>query len=732
MTIESDGTRAVSASGATTPMRRVLGVGLGFVGAAMAGLGLLAWDFGQPVERQVALVVAGLGLGVTLALGLTLRKTLSQAEAERKTTAQTLADREDFLRRVAESTPISMFAFDLIERKIVYTNNRLGKRLGYSEDEIAKFDDRWLLELAHPDDRLKLREFPQYDELGEHDVVHNEVRLRKCDGSYVWFGNWSSLASRDADGRPRLVIGVSIDVTERKRAEAALEQSEARFRTLAEHARDVVSRYELVPEARMAYVSPSVEAITGYTPDEFYEDPRLVFKLVHVGDREKFEQLRGHLPDLSEPVTLRSQHKDGRTVWLEHRAVPIVDSEKLQAVECISRDITEQVELEEQLRQSQKMEAIGRLAGGVAHDFNNLLSVTLGYVHLLKDQLTGGDPATEEALSAVEEVTHRASELTRQLLTFGRREDVRPQVTDLNALVVGLDHMLRRVLPENIQLVTRQASDLDAVLVDPGQVEQMLLNLVVNARDAMPKGGTLAVETQNVDKEHAGRLMLRDADSSGVLLIVRDTGVGMNEQTRLKVFEPYFTTKARGKGTGLGLSTVYGVMQQAGGAALVESELGRGTTVTLVFPATPGKPVAALPAAERRTDVGGKETVLLVEDEDILRKLVARMLRDLGYTVLDASDGPSALGISEKHPGSIELLITDVVMPHMSGLELVQRIGERRPGTRVVYMSGYTDDQIAGHGLQPGSALLLPKPFTPDELGSAVRGALDRRADRPA
>jgi len=379
--------------------------------------------------------------------------------------------------------------------------------------------------------------------------------------------------------------------------------------------------------------------------------------------------------------------------------------------------------LEEQLLLSQKLEAVGRLAGGVAHDFNNVLTAIIGSTELLLLDTPPGAPNREE-LDIIRDAGVRAQELIRQLLAFSARQVLNPVVLDLNRLVKNVNKMLRRLIGEDVKLVTALAPDLGAVRADPGQIEHALVNLALNARDAMPQGGQLTITTQNVDIADGSPAVLVPPGRY-VLLQVSDTGVGMDRETQQRVFDPFFTTKPRGKGSGLGLATVHGIVRQSGGDVTVESAPGAGATFRIYLPCVTAAldPVGA-PAAVT-APAAGSETVLLAEDEELVRVLARKVLEQAGYRVLVAAGGAEALALAERHDGPIHLLLTDVVMPEMSGRELMRRLIERRPGVRVLYMSGYADEAIARHGvLDPGTAF-MQKPFTPGVLAHRVRDVLD-------
>ncbi len=387
---------------------------------------------------------------------------------------------------------------------------------------------------------------------------------------------------------------------------------------------------------------------------------------------------------------------------------------------------------EEQLRQAQKLEAIGRLAGGVAHDFNNLLTAIMGYAQMVHNRLRPDDPSvrdTEEILKAAQ----RAAALTRQLLAFSRQQVLEPQVLDVNAIIIELDKMLRRLIGEDIDFVTAPASDLGRVKADPGQLEQVLVNLAVNARDAMPEGGKLTIETANVDLDEGYARTRVDLKSGPyVMLAVSDTGCGMSPDVMAQIFEPFFTTKAMGRGTGLGLATVHGIVKQSGGHIEVYSELGQGTTFKIYLPRVEG---AAESRPSSRPTPGrhqGHETLLLVEDEEIIRRVVRESLRMNGYTVLEAADGSQAIAICEERNQPLDLLITDVIMPLMSGPELVRRVNRVRPDLAVLYISGYTDRALIHQGMREAGTAFLQKPFTPDTLARKVREVLDERQQQAA
>jgi signal transduction histidine kinase len=392
------------------------------------------------------------------------------------------------------------------------------------------------------------------------------------------------------------------------------------------------------------------------------------------------------------------------------------------------RDLTRQRKLEDQLMQAQKMEAVGQLAGGVAHDFNNLLTVIMSYSSMLLADAAPDDAAKDD-IQAISDAAARAAGLTRQLLAFSRKQVLQLQAVNVNAIVTDIEKMLHRLIGEDISLSTHLDPHLALISADPGQLEQVLLNLAVNARDAMPNGGALTIATDNADlsAEHADR-HLGAAPGKYIMLAVTDTGTGMTKEVQQRLFEPFYTTKGAGKGTGLGLATVHGIVKQLGGDVYVYSEVGHGTTFKVYFPYLTTTPETVAVAPEHREAPRGSETILLAEDDDALRSLGARVLGAFGYKVLVARTGAEALRIVASHDGPIDLVATDVVMPEMSGSQLVAEVLKARPGIRVLFMSGYTDDEVMRRGVIDGQTAFLQKPFTPDMLAHKVRDVLDLHA----
>src|SRR5437879_1802067 len=431
---------------------------------------------------------------------------------------------------------------------------------------------------------------------------------------------------------------------------------------------------------------------------------------------------------VGEEAAIDALKKGASDYVLKPRPARLVSAVKRALREAEER--AERKKLEEQLRQAQKMEAIGQLTGGIAHDFNNMLTVIIGYSELMLQRLKADDPLRSE-VEQVKEAGVRASLLTRQLLAFSRKQVLQPRVLDLNAVLTNMDRMLQRLIGEDIDLVTVPAPGLGRVLADPGQIEQVIMNLAVNARDAMPQGGKLTIETANVELDDAYARQHGPVQSGPyVMLAVSDTGCGMDAETQARIFEPFFTTKEPGKGTGLGLSTVYGIVKQSEGYVWVYSEVGRGTTFKVYLPMVEGAVETVEPGVTPTRTVRGSETILLVEDDHAVRVLARSVLQAHGYSVLEASQGKEALLLSGQHEGPIHLMVTDTVMPGMSGRDLSECLKPSRPNMKVIFMSGYTDKAIIHHGeLAPGTAF-LQKPFTPDALALKVRGVLDSPAGR--
>jgi two-component system, cell cycle sensor histidine kinase and response regulator CckA len=543
-----------------------------------------------------------------------------------------------------------------------------------------------------------------------------EYRL-ELEGSEVWFDGSVAPLSNNS------VIWIARDITERKRAEDALRESEERYRDLVENAHDIIYSHDL--DGNYTSMNKAGAVITGYTRDE-----ALKLKLSQTVAPEYLPSARDMLRRklAGERVTAYEMEiiaKDGHRITVEANTKLVYQDGVPVGVQGIARDVTERKLLEEQLRQSQKMDAIGQLAGGVAHDFNNLLTAINGYSSLALQRLEVDHPI-RSYLEEIKKAGDRAANLTRQLLAFGRKQILQPLAINLNDVVNDVTNLLRRLIGEDIVLRAMLTPNLQNVKADPGQIEQVLVNLAVNARDAMPLGGDLTIETATVELDATySSKHLGFAPGQYIMLAVSDTGTGMDASTQARIFDPFFTTKEKGKGTGLGLSTVYGIVKQSGGNISVYSEVGHGTTFKVYLPQVGTAPPEAAAVPVEPAVRGGTETILLIEDEDVVRGLARQILELAGYQVVEASRGEDALRLYRQRAKPIDLLLTDVVMPETSGKEVAERLTEMQPGLRVLFMSGYTDEAIVHHGVLDPDLEFIQKPFTPAALVRKVRAVLD-------
>jgi len=635
-------------------------------------------------------------------------------ERELEQAAQRRARRaaEGQYRLLFENSPQPMWVVDRETLRFLAVNEAAIDHYGYSR---AEFLGMTLAEIRPPEDVPSLLAAMPWVAEGLHG---KELwRHRKKDGTVIEV-EVTTHGLTFAD-RAAFLAHVS-DVTDRLRAEQALRASEERYRVLMEFAQDaifVVDEAGIVAEANAA-----AERLLG-SPRLTIEGRPFVESMApehREGVRLHFQAALRHGSTKGEET--RALRSDGTSVPIEVSSSAVeVGGEQL--VLAIARDISEQNSMAEQLRLSQKMEAVGQLAGGVAHDFNNLLTAILGYAQLLASELRP-NPEQYSAIEEIRKAGERAASLTRQLLAFSRKQILEPRILDLNEIVRHIQGMLSRLIGEDIAITVRLDPALGSVRADAGQVEQVIMNLAVNARDAMPIGGQLTIETTNVELEdNYTYTHVHVPPGPYAMLAVSDTGIGMDEATRQRVFEPFFTTKEKGRGTGLGLSTVYGIVKQSGGFIWVYTEPGKGTTFKIYLPrvlALPEPLVVSEPAAASR---GGTETILLVEDEDSVRSLALKILEAKGYGVLEARDGDEAIEVAGRR--TVDLLLTDMILPGMGGSAIAARIREIHPGVRVLYCSGYTDDDIVRRGLIDRDAAFLEKPFTPAALARKVREILD-------
>jgi PAS domain S-box-containing protein len=637
---------------------------------------------------------------------------------ERGQAGDRLLESERRFRQLAENINEVFWIVDPDERAMLYVSPAYEEIWGRTCESLYALPDSYL-EAVHPDDRRKILSATWRQRRGEQ--TDEEYRVVRPDGSARWIHD-RAFPVRDEGGKVSRIVGVAEDITERKHAEEEVRRSERRYRLLFDSNPQPMWVFDL-ETLRFLEVNGAAVQHYGYSREEFLS--------MTIKDIRPAEDIPTLVQTLAAPVAglekagaWKHRKKDGSLIAVEitlHQLTFAGRSAELTLV----NDITERKQLEEQLRQAQKMEAVGRLAGGVAHDFNNLLTVINGYSDLTLKRLPAEDPLRRN-VEEVKRAGEHAANLTRQLLAFSRKQVLQPMIINLNEAVRETEKLLRRLIGEDVELRAALEPGLGSVKADPGQIEQVLMNLAVNARDAMPRGGKLTIGTENVylDEEYAAR-HVSVAPGRYVMLAVSDTGTGMDEQTQARIFEPFFTTKEQGKGTGLGLSTVYGIVKQSGGHVWVYSEVGRGTTFKVYLPRADEGAREDRETAGPAEGLGGTETILLAEDDELVRTMIRAILSDLGYKVLTAANGTGALSICERTEGAaIHLLLTDVVMPGMSGRELAAHLARLRPEMRVLFMSGYTDDAIVHHGVLDEGVNFIQKPFAPDALARKVREVL--------
>jgi len=663
---------------------------------------------GGGVDRGVALGSLLIVVSITVLL-------LVGVENERRRAERTLANSEKRFRALIENAAELVTVVDA-SGSVTYQSPAGPEILGYAADELRAKDQ---LDMVHPDDVGEARELLARMARGEESRIEVTMRHRHRDG------HWVELVSRAQNLLDDPAVGGIVvnsrDVTEGRRAERELAEAERRYRTLVERLPLVTYVNGLTAAEPPRYVSPQIEEMLGYPVSAWYDDPRFSLRVIHPEDLPALDHLFVEDAEDSTRAEYRMIAADGRIVWVLDHMVTVRDGRgEAVAVQGFLVDVTERKRLEEQLAGAQRMEALGLLAGGVAHDFNNLLTAIAGYgelarMHLDEPERVRGD--LHEVLNAA----GRAADLTRQLLAFGRRQVLEHDVVDLNAVVAETRPLLERLLGSGVEIALRNEPGLWATRADSGQLGQVLVNLVVNARDAMPDGGRLTIETANETVEADGGEV---PPGEYVVVSVRDTGLGIDPSVRERLFEPFFTTKEVGKGTGLGLAVVYGIVEQSRGHVVVRSEPGRGADFRVFLPRTearPREPVHHAPELPR-----GSETVLLVEDEDMVRRLTVEMLERQGYRVVAASSPAEALTVEEPYA----LLLTDVVMPGMTGPELAERLSGRRPRAAVLFTSGYSGAAVADHGTLADR--FLEKPFTLEQLARKVRDTLDAASSRVA
>jgi PAS domain S-box-containing protein len=595
-----------------------------------------------------------------------------------------------------------------------YVTSRVEQLLGVDPEELMADPKVWL-DCIHPDDRERVIAEEDAAVEGEGPYL-SEYRVVRPNGETVWIQD-EAMVFVDDEGRCCLQ-GVLLDISERKKAEEEKRQQQERFQALVQNSQDAIALLD--GAGIFKYVSPAITKLTGFRPDELLG--RSAFELAPPEERDEatasFRQMiEAGLP--FEEIEVESKHRDGTSIWIEIHAVNRLDDPAVEGVVLNYHDITERKtheRLQSDLRQAQKMEAVGRLAGGIAHDFNNILAVIGNYAGFLHEDLGKDDPRLPDVVE-IEKAVDRAAGMIRQLLAFSRKEITRPEVLDLNHVIADLEKILQRSMGEDVEFRFNPGNELWTVEADRGQIEQILMNLVVNARDAMKLGGRLSIETSNVFVDDALTAVhegLKPGPS--VRIDVSDTGSGMSESIRNQIFEPFFTTKEPGEGTGLGLSTVYGIVKQTNGYISVYSERGVGTTFRIYLPVSTGSPTYPEQTQLRRSTFGPGVRVLVVEDDASVRSVVERILARARFEILIAPSGQEAIELVRRDRKRIDIVLTDVIMPGMSGKDLAEELRVLHPDLRVLFMSGYTGDIIAKRGILDADAELIQKPFTSAEL----------------
>jgi two-component system cell cycle sensor histidine kinase/response regulator CckA len=659
-------------------------------------------------------------------LGPAIHQALEQGRLrrERKRTDEELRITHEKLRQLLAHSPAVIYTLKIDGQTITPTvvSDNIQRLLGFAVEECSHYD--WWLNGLHPEDRERVLKTlaPGLTQNGY--VV--EYRIRHKDGTYRWIED-NNRVLQDAEGKTNYMVGVWTDITKRKAAEETVQQSEARFRELAENIHEV---FWMIDQGKneILYVSPAYERVWGRSCQSLYAAPGTWLAAIHPEDRERVRQASAEKQAVGTyDEEYRIIRSDEKVRWIHDRAFPILDAAgQVYRIVGTAEDITERKQLEDQFRQAQKMEGIGQLAGGVAHDFNNILAAIQMQSDLLKS--SGGLSAEQsEFANEISATVERAASLTRQLLLFSRREVFQPRDLDLSESIASTTKMLKRILGENVQMQLKLPSQPMFIHADAGMIDQVLLNLAVNARDAMPKGGQLVIEASGVVFEHGTVLpAARERAGSFVCLSVGDNGGGIPPEILPRIFEPFFTTKDVGKGTGLGLATVFGIVQQHQGWIEVASELNRGTTFRIYLPrlaiSAGLKSSPSTPGIMR----GGSETILLAEDDPSLRASVRRTVSQLGYRVLEAPTGVKALDVWKQNRDEIRLLLTDLVMPGgMNGKDLAQRVLKENPKLQVVYMSGYSAEVVGKDFPLKEGVNFLSKPFQAAKLAQIIREKLD-------
>jgi PAS domain S-box-containing protein len=629
-----------------------------------------------------------------------------------------LVQREELFHLISENAADMIAVVDM-EGKRLFNSLSYQTVLGYSPEELqgtTAFDQ------IHVDDRDGVKKAAEEAQrLGVGKTL--EYRLRHKNGTWLVLESTSSVIL-NAKGQPEKLLIVNRNITERKRAEEALRRSEADFRSVVEDAPYGI--YRASTTGRFLQMNPALQKMLGYTSAEELNRKDLASDIFrHAAEYRRWTEFLTRAKEIKD-IEMEWKRQDGTPITVRCSGRCINDEKGVPAYfEMFAEDVTEKRVLERQLRMSQKMEAIGRLSGGIAHDFNNHLGVIIGYSGVLRKALSANNALCEHAVE-IEKAGQRAASLTKQLLAFSRQQVLAPVVLSLNTLASDMESMLPRLLGEDIEVSLALDPELGSVKADQSQIEQVIMNLAVNARDAMLTGGKLKIQTSNVEFDQTyTRTHPGSRAGNYVLLAVIDTGMGMDAGTLTHIFEPFFTTKERGKSTGLGLATVYGIVKQSNGYIWVDSAPGKGTSFEIYLPRHMGQPAVEEQTVDARENLRGSECILLVEDAQPLRKLAQTFLKEAGFRVLSAGSGEEALEVAAGFGVTFDLLLTDVVMPGMNGRVLAEQLLPRQPGMKVLYMSGYTDSFIAGHGVLDPGTHLLHKPFTEVVLIRKVREVLD-------
>ena len=629
-----------------------------------------------------------------------------------------LVKREALFHLISENAADMIAVVDM-EGNRLFNSLSYKKVLGYSPEELQASS---AFEQIHPDDRELVKKAA--DEARHSGIGKTlEYRIRHKNGTWLVLESTSSVIRNDL-GEPEKLVIVNRDVTERKRAEEALRRSEADFRSVVEGAPYGIYRASMT--GRFLQVNPALQKMLGYELAEELLRKDLATEIFrHSGEYHRLTELLTRA-EVIKDIEMEWKRQEGAPITVRCSGRRINDENCAPAYfEVFAEDVTEKRVLERQLRMAQKMEAIGRISGGIAHDFNNLLGVIIGYSRVLKRGLGANNALCEHALE-IEKAGERAASLTKQLLAFSRQQVLTPAVLNINTLASDMQKMLLRLLGEDIDVSLELDPALGSVMADQSQVEQVIMNLAVNARDAMPTGGKLKIQTANMQLDQTYTWNHPGSKAGDyVLLAVTDTGTGMDAGTLAHVFEPFFTTKERGKGTGLGLATVYGIVKQSNGYIWVDSAPGKGASFQIYLPRYTGEPAVAVQRIDSGEKLSGTESILLVEDAEPLRKLEQTILEAGGFRVLPAGSGEEALEVAARFGSTFDLLVTDVVMPGMNGRTLAEQLSPRQPGMKVLFISGYTDSFIAGHTVLDPEMHLLHKPFTEEVLIRKVREVLD-------